>query len=115
VNFGIGSEKLSGKSPPDLNPICHDLSCICFPVRNRVFVVVDWRRHSSEKSRRINFSSGEACVRGGALGEFAVNELAFIEFRSPEIASIECTHLKRHLMKESSPEHATLEITILKC
>src|SRR5271155_5419780 len=97
VNVGIRSEELSGKFPSDLHPIRRHLSCSCFPVWNRFFVVVDWSRRSSEKSGRINFGCDEAGVLCGALGKYTVNELALTEFRVPEIASKERRTLERDM------------------
>ena len=115
VNFSIRSEELSGKFSPDLRPICRDLGRIWLPVRNGIFVVVDWRRHSFEKSRWINFRCDEARVFRSTIGEYAINELALIEFGSTEIASFEGTTLKRDMIKENSSEYTTTKTTILKC
>ena|SRR5260221_8308741 len=114
VNVGIRSEELSGKLPPDFHPICLDASSRLFPVWNGTLVVVDRRLNSLEKSRWIDFRCDEARILGSALGEFAVNELALPEFRCPEITSRECRTLERDMTKESSPEHTTFEITVLK-
>src|SRR5258707_6450051 len=113
VNLSIRSEELSSKFSPDLHPIRRELGSIWFPIRNRIFVVVDWRRHSFEKSRRVNFRYDEAGVFRSALREHAVDELALLEFGPPEITSIECTALERDMIKENSSEYATTKTTIL--
>ena len=115
MDVGIRSEELSGKFPPDLHPICRDLSSSWFSVWNGFFVVVDWSRHSSEKSGRINFRCDETGVLCCALGEYAVNELALTEFGGSEITSNELRTLERNMTKESSAEHTAFEGAVLEC
>jgi hypothetical protein len=115
MNFRIRPEELSGKCSRDVHPICRDLCSIWFPIRNRIFVVIEWRRHSLEKSRWINFRYNEARIFRSALGEYAVSELALIEFGLPEIATIELTTFERDVTEENSSKDTTAETTILKC
>jgi hypothetical protein len=115
VNFYIRSEELSSEFPAYLNPICRDLISSRLPFWNGVFVVVDWRRHSSEKSRRIHFRCDETGVLRRALGEFTVEELALIKFRAPEVASKERTMPERDMTKASSSEDAVVESAVLEC
>src|SRR4051794_31240662 len=106
VNFGIRFKELSGNPSPHLYPFCFDLHHILLTVRNRIFVVVHRRRHSFYESAGIDFCYSEAGVFGSALGEYAINKLALIEFGFLEIATNELTILERGMIKENSSKYA---------
>ena len=114
VNLCVRSEETGSKFPAHLNPFSLELGRGLFPFRNRTDVVVDWGRHSPEKSSWVNFRGEQAGVLGRTFGEFAGEKLALVELRGPKITSKELTPLERDVTEKGSSKHAAVENTVLE-
>src|SRR5882762_3057107 len=114
LNLCVRSEKLSSNFAAHFDPLFRNLGSGRFFFRDRTYVVVKRRRHSTEKSSWVNFRRPKAGVLGSTLGKFAVAKLALIELRTAKITSRERTTLERYMGKNSSAEHAAVETTVLE-